>query len=188
MTQLQRLRVEWGGSLIPGGGLSTFYATTTGSGFPAGVKSFFTAFAHRIPTGVTWTVPTFGDLIEDSTGALAGSWSEPSGGGQVASSGTAAHAAGVGTRVVWQTGGIHNGRRVKGSTFIVPLSQGVYDTSGTIDSLVLADIQQGVNTLLTAVPNLRILSKARPGFPGASSAITAGTVPDKVSWLRSRRV
>lgn len=187
MTQLCRLRVAWGGSQITGGGLSTFYFATSGSGTAASVKAFFTAIAGRVPAGVTWTVPTSGDLIEDTTGALAGAWSEPSGGGVVTSTGAVNYAAGVGCRVSWQTTGIHNGRRVKGSTFIVPLVSAVYATDGTIDSVVLSEIQTAATNLVTAQPAMKVLSKAKVGSPGASSTILSATAVDKVSWLRSRR-
>ena len=79
MTAILRMRCEWGGSGVTGPGLTTFYFDQAGSGFPADVRTFFEAIKANIPSNTTITVPNGGDIIEDTTGVLSGSWSEPSG-------------------------------------------------------------------------------------------------------------
>lgn len=187
MAQLQRLRVQWGGSPVTGPGLSTFYATTAGSGYPAAVHAFFTAIRSAFPSGLTWTIPQDGDLIEDTTGGLAGSWSEGSGGGVVTGGGSANFANGVGMRVQWRTGGIFRGRRVRGSTFLCPMVSGVYLADGTIDDVTVAGMQTAATNLIAAVPNLSIFSRPAFGTPGTHSIVTSAIAVDRVSWLRSRR-
>lgn len=171
-----------------GDGLSTFYWGSAGlAGYPSAVLAFFNAIKAFVPTGVTWTVPSSGDLIDDATGELHGSWSI-SGGGTTASTGLSTYAAGVGARVVWVTGSIRGGRRVRGSTFIVPLDSGQYDADGTIKAAAVTALQNAANGYLTSVgANGLVWSRPRTGLAGAGVPISSALVPDKVSWLRGRR-
>lgn len=188
MASIARCRVAWSGSAVVGDGLSTFYWGSGGvAGYPGAVLAFFNAIKGLVPVGVTWTVPSSGDLLDDTTGALQGSWSI-AGGGTVASAGGTTYAAGVGSRVVWQTGAIRGGRRVRGSTFIVPLGTTQYDADGTIAPAALTTLGTAAANYLTAVgSNGLIWSRPRTGLAGQAVPITAALTPDKVSWLRGRR-
>lgn len=188
MANMARLRVAWAGTGVTGGGLSTFYFSTSSSGVASDVRDFFDAIKSAIPNVVTWSIPEQGDLIDDVTGDLTGSWSEGSGTLTVSGTSTATWAAGVGYRVVWSTAGIFKGRRVKGSTFICPISAAAYDTAGTIESVTLAGHRAAAVALVAAQPDLRIWSRPSPPAAGESNVVTSATIPDKVSWLRSRRV
>lgn len=187
MANLVRMRVVWSGSGVTGPGLTTFYTPTTGTGLPAAVKAFFTTLAPTFPTSVTWTIPQDGDTISDATGDLTGTWSEPSGGGQVSGSVSTAFARGVGAQVRWSTGGLRGGRRVIGSTFLVPLATGAYDTDGSLQPTTVTLLSNAANTLHGAA-SLMVWSRpsARNGA-GTSSAVTGVQIPDRVSWLRTRR-
>lgn len=171
-----------------GDGLSTFYWGSSGlAGYPSAVLAFFNAIKALVPGGVTWTVPSSGDLIDDATGELHGTWSI-SGGGAVASTGISTYASGVGARVVWVTGAIRGGRRVRGSTFIVPLTTAQYDADGTIQSTAAATIKSAADAYLTSVGvNALVWSRPRTGLAGSGVPIASTLVPDKVSWLRGRR-
>ena len=111
MVTMRRLRVGWDG--IPGmPGVSTFYYGPSSPNVSDCV-TLFTAIKGLFPPGLTWTIPSFGDELESTTGQLTGAWAG-SGGGQVASSGSlGAYAAGVGALARWDTLTIHNGRRVQ---------------------------------------------------------------------------
>lgn len=194
MAELMRLRVPWNGSPVVGGGLSTFYKTTTGGiGWADAISDFFTAIRTLVPAGITWNVPSSGDSIDDDEGELTGTWSEPGTGGIVTSAGTANFASGVGARVVWNTGGIFAGRRVKGSTFLCPLVASVYPDNNTLQDSAVTTLQAAADGLVAADMDLVVWSRhaaatANHGeLTGESNAITSATVPDKVSWLRSRR-
>lgn len=187
MPQMVRLRCPWSGPAVTGPGVSTFYFSTSGSGVPAAVKAFFQSFALALPTGLTITVPNDGDLIDDATGALVGTWSEPSGGGTVTGGTGGSYAQGVGMQVRWVTSGIVNRRKVIGSTFIVPVVSAVYSADGTLaDATVTANRNAGTQ-LITAQPTFRVWSRPKAGRPGSSSPVIACQAPDRVSWLRSRR-
>lgn len=188
MATLMRLRCTWGGTGITGPGLSTFYQTTAGSvGWADDVLTFFNVASVFYPSGLTLTVPSSGDEIDSATGALTGTWSEPGTGGTDTATGSGPWAAGVGMQVRWRTSGIVGGRRVVGSTFIVPIMAAFYDSAGTISNTDLATVQGRADALIAAHPNLVIWSRPTPTRAGTFNEIESATVPDRVSWLRSRR-
>lgn len=188
MPQIARLRVTWTGSAVVGGGLSTFYTLVSDvAGLPAAVQTFFTSLAPLVPTTLQWTIPRNGDTIDDGSGELTGTWSEAGADLVVNSSLAGAYPNGVGARVVWVTSGIHRGRRVRGATFICPLASGSFQSDGTLTDANVTTIRNAATTLVAAKP-LRIFSRPQPGAAdGASNPVISSTVPDKVSWLRSRR-
>lgn len=187
MANLCRMRVPWTGGGVTGGGLSTFYFEAASSGFVADVKTFFDGIKSAIPNSISISVPDNGDMISDLTGALSGTWAETGTGGTVAGTSSATWAGGVGYRVVWNTAGIFQNRRVRGSTFICPLSTAAYDAQGTIEPVTLAAHRTIASTLVTQQPNMRIWSRPKPGVSGESNDVVSATIPDAVSWLRSRR-
>jgi len=187
MANLARLLVTWTGTPVTGGGISSFYFDEAHEGFQADVGAFLTSVTGLCPVGLTISVPTSGDLVDVATGALTGTWSEGSGTNILTTSGVS-YAAGVGMRCVWKTNGIRNGRRVKGSTFLVPLVTTAYQTDGTIVNATQTAVLTACNTLVTAsAGNMRIWSRPVNGVGGQASAVVEAVVPDKVSWLRSRR-
>jgi len=179
--------VPWTGGGVTGGGLSTFYFEAASSGFVADVKTFFDTIKSAIPNSISISVPDSGDIIGDTDGALNGVWSETGTGGSVAGTSSATWAGGVGYRVVWSTAGVFQNRRVRGSTFICPISTAAYDAQGTIEPVTLAAHRTAASTLVAQQPDMRIWSRPRPGVAGESNAVTSATIPDAVSWLRSRR-
>lgn len=188
MTMLARVRVPWTGTAVVGPSVSTFYFNDAGTGFTANLVSFFDAIKNRVPPGVTWSVPNSGDIINDATGDLEGVWQ----GGtaqQVTGTGAALYSQGVGFRFVWNTGGVRGGRRVRGSTFICPMDGAMLDATGTLGSAQMATLVTAATSVITDSPNeLRIWSKPHTGLSdGTSHAVTSVTVPDAISWLRSRR-
>lgn len=186
MANIERVRVTWTGSPVTGPGLSTFYFKS-GTASPGALVTFFTAVAPYISAGVTFTVPGFGDVLDESNGGLTGTWAA-AGGGTVPSSGNAEHAQGVGARIQWRTGGIVARRRVVGSTFLVPVHRLMYDTDGTLAAgMVAAMAVAGANLIAATSPNLVIWSRPKGTRLGTSHPVVASSFVDQVSWLRSRR-
>jgi hypothetical protein len=185
MATIRRARVIWNGvSGLPG--LSVFFA-------PAGVDptgslvAFFNAIKGEFPAPLTWTVENGGDELDDGTGVLSGGWAGTAG-GPVVATGAAAHAAGTGAYVNWNTNTVVNGRRVKGRTFLAPLRNEDYDSAGTITSAALAILQVAANNLVTTADTI---VWHRPGSvgggAGSSAVIQSASVPDQVTSLRTRR-
>jgi len=172
---------------VTGPGLTTFYFDEGGTGFPTACSTFFQAVDAYLPIGITVTVPSSGDLIDVATGALTGTWSEAASGPGVGA-GFGAFPAGVGARVVWPTSGIVGGRRVKGSTFLAPLVNSCFGTDGTLDPTFATALAGFAGTLWAGAGyDMMIWSRPVPGRPGAASEVIDTEIPDKVSWLRSRR-
>lgn len=190
MAVIRKIPVLWQG--FPGApGFSVFYAPDSTDAV-ASIKTFFTTCRTEIPTGVSLTIPFAGDSISDTTGELGGSWTSPNG-GVVTCVGSGAYAAGTGAFVRWLTGGIVNGRRVKGHTFLCPLIAADYDTVGSLSSTALSTLS-GAAAVLGAANTLVVWARPFTGTvsdpvprAGSSHAVIAGTVPDQVTSLRSRR-
>lgn len=182
---------------MTGPGISTFYSVGGTVTLPTTVKAFFVAIAGLFPPSVTLQFPVSGDIIDDADGSLTGGWTNAGSTTQIVGTGGSNFAAGVGMQVRWRTNGIVGHRRVVGSTFLAPASSAHYDTDGTILAVDVTTLQTAANTFVTAEPSLRIWSRPVPApIPpattpaprgGTSSVVVAAQVPDRVSWLRSRR-
>lgn len=173
---------------MTGPSVTTFYGDDQNvQDLVVGAAGFFAELTGEIPAGTTVTIPSGGDLIDEATGQLTGVWGT-SGSTQHTGTAQGGFAAGVGARVVWETGAIRNGRRVRGSTFVVPIWSSAYDNGGTLQSTTIASLEDAIGAMLAQVPTqMRIWSRPTNGSGGAALAVVGGSAPDKVSWLRSRR-
>jgi hypothetical protein len=186
MAAIDRVRVTWNGlGGLPG--LSTFYFDNPLGAANAAVYTFFNSIKALFPAPLSWEIPNSGDTIESMNGNLIGEWTG-AGGGTVNAVNAAAFAAGCGTRVVWNTASIVGGRRVRGSTFLVPLLAATYDGTGTIVNGDVATIAAAAG-VLSAPAGMVIWHRPTPSDPngGLALPVTGSGVPDRVSTLRSRR-
>jgi len=186
MASLGRIDVVWNTG-AGGTGLSTYYSTTVTSSEISALTTYYAAIASMFPLPVTWDIPGTGDVIDDTTGILTGSWTA-AGATQVAATANKPYAAGTGYYVRWTTAGIVAGRRVVGRTFMCPITWDGYDSAGTIASAVQTAAASSAATLL-AGGLFRIWHRpgGGGGGSGSSHAITGSSVPDKVTSLRTRR-
>ena len=191
MANIERVVVTWTGN-VTGDGISVFYVAAGTTTAPAALSAFFGTLAGWMPTGMSWTIPSTGEIIDDATGTLTGVWAHAGGSTVNSSGGTQNRAQGVGMRIKWFTGGIVHGRMVQGSTFVVPLMTSAYESDGTLTSAVTGNASTAANTLISATDTV-IWSRpfagsgTNPARAGSSHTVIAATVPDKVSWLRTRR-
>lgn len=188
MGDIYRVRTIWTGAPLVGPTVSTFYLGGGSLGFLSDLHAFWGAVGNRVPAGITWSTSNTGDVLEDTTGAITGTWTDGTN-STISSSGTGPFAAGVGARMVMSTDGIRNKRRVKGSIYLVPLTTACYQSDGTIDSAVLTALQTAASALLTGLqPEWKVYSRPHKGTnDGQQQKVLSVTVPDKISWLRSRR-
>lgn len=191
MANLQRVKCEWNG--LPGlPGLSVFYVDAAATGVTTALSSFFDGLKALWPQNLTVTVPSSGDIINDTTGDLIGSWTEGTTTTIASANPSASYAAGVGATIRWGTGGIVAGRRVVGRTFIAPLLGSAYDVNGTLTTPVVTALQSAATGLVGSA-DLKIWSRpfggsaTRPARLGSSHVVTSGTAIDRVASLRSRR-
>lgn len=183
---MKRIKVEWTGTGVEGPGLSVmhFQDLLTPSSVTSRVNAFFAVAGIFLPVGTTVRVPNGGDVIDPTTGELTGTWGS-SGATEHEGDTEGAYAGGVGLRCVWQTGAIRGGRRVRGSTFICPIGAVCYDVDGTLTTATVDAMQTAASNL--AGVGMAVWSRPRPGLAGAEVQVSSALVPDKVSWLRSRR-
>lgn len=187
MANLARVRVEWSGTPVVGGGLSTFYFREEGSGWTAALSNFFDGIKGVFPSLLVWRIQGSGDLIDEVSGALSGTWTE----GldlTVSATGVGQYPLGVGARVVWNTNGLTNGRRVKGSMYLAPLLSGQFEGSAALVPALVTLLNTEANDLADSLDyTMGIWTQAKAGAGGKFQAVDSASVPDKVSWLRSRR-
>lgn len=189
MTSLNRLVVNWSGPQLVGLSVNVLHFSASDNSAPpvAAVRTAFQGIAAYLPTGVSIAFPTSGDVIDDTTGTLTGVWTAAAT-GNVVGSAPAAAAAGVGAAIGFTTGGIVNGRRLRGRMFIVPLSTNAYDIDGTLVTGAMSVLSTFGSAIQASGP---LAIWHRPTSKGASDGNSYGVVSnkvrDKVAYLSSRR-
>lgn len=197
MTALYRVRTALTG--FPGGpGVATMFFLDKATAV-ASVRSFWATVAAGMPNIVKMQVENSGDIIESTTGVLTGSWtSDPVLSVQGAQGGP--HSGPSGLVVTWLTGTIAGTRRLRGRTFVVPLSGTAYEADGTIADTMLTPARAAAQALVfeqslslvvwhrpvtarAATPT----SPARAARIGSHGLVTGHRVADKAAVLRSRR-
>ena len=193
---LSRVRVVWSG-VIGGTGVSTFYANAGQTPDLARLRAALAAVAPGIYPGVTMAIQNQGDIIQDETGDIVGTWSGPA---QTVVTGTgtgAAHLAGGGV-CTWMTETIAKGRHLRGRTFLVPFAGVMYGGNGRLTTGAVAT-SKGFGDALLASPTAPWAVWSRPTRvknpdgtssvtgPGSSGIITAHRETDLPVVLRSRR-
>lgn len=198
MPDVSRIRVAWSGTPVVGPGVSTFYvAGSVTAGWPAALVALFTALKNYVPTGVTWTIPNDAEILDVQSGDLINA-NSPGGGGTVLSSGGAVdYKPGVGARIRWGTTGIVGGRRVKGTTFIVPttsqeIPSGVLQGSSVTAITAAATAYMNTSGIDPCVysrhrPQKTVNGVVIPERDGSTHLITSVSVPSAITWLRTRR-
>jgi hypothetical protein len=180
---------------FPGGdGFSTFYATPGGS-FMSALRTFWAAMAPSMGQGITISFPSSGDTIDDTTGHLTGSWSGSTL-TDVTTPATAKYASGVGVAINWLSSAIvpigsssKTAHRLRGRTFVVPVTAAAYDGDGTLLSSYLTPIQAGADALVIAGATFfKVWHRPAVGASdGMSGQVNAAKIHDRVAFLSSRR-
>lgn len=200
MTDVGVLKIQWTGFSGAPGVTQLALALPTEADLSATIADVSLATAsltQYLPAGVTLTVLGDVDVFEAETGTLT---AEISGTAGTPRTGTATGAmiAAQGGCVNWTTGTIANGRRIRGRTFIVPMSYDTFDTDGTLSAGGKGAVQAFASAMLnytsTAATNRlavwsrpRVASETQAARVGALGIITGATVPDLAVVLRSRR-
>lgn len=199
MATMTRVKARWSGFNGAPGWTNFFFRefssaepTVAEANLAAGrVHAFFQNVAPALPPSVTVQVQNDVELIEETNGQLQNVHSVDPRAVIAGTNATTTYSGPTGMVVTWRTGSIKNGRRVRGRTFLVPCSNGIYESNGTINSDILTTVQNAANALLTepASPDLGIWT--RPSSPAATDGawfdVSGATIPDMASILRSRR-
>ena len=187
MADVDKLIVRWDG-FTGAPGYSVFHAAPGGA-VRDSIFAFFDSIKVNIPAGVSLTIPTTGDTYDVATGELTGTWSSGSGTTLITCSGGAQNVGNAGACVTWRTPGIAEGHKVRGRTFLVPLSVANYATNGTLDDAVVAALRSYASALVSAAaPQFSVWHRPKAGAGGSLHQINAATVTDRAAILRSRSV
>ncbi len=158
------------------------------------MRTFWDSIKAYLPDEVVISVNPTIDLYNTASGQLVGSSTAASSPAGVAGTATGVYAGGAGMRINWATGVIRNGRRVRGSTYIVPAASTVYTNNGTVSSSVRTPVGVSATTLISALEGagfpMQVFSRPSdkvPGRPGAVAKVESGTVNAKTAVLRGRR-
>jgi len=186
LTQMALLGAA-GGSWNPGGEQAAVNA----------VRAFWESIKPYLPDELTLTVSPIVDYYNRETGELLGSNIAGTAPATVAGTSAAAYAGGAGCKVTWETGQVRDGRRVRGSTYIVPLASSSFTATGTISGTTKTAINTAAATMLTAFSTasltMGVWSRPReataelPQRNGAAFQVTAGIASTKSAILRGRR-
>jgi hypothetical protein len=191
-----RVTAVWSG--FPGGpGFSNFYFTQPAITGPSAqavatdVRAFFAGFSGLIPAGVAIQVAPQVALIDEATGTLQDEITVATPPAVLNGGGNGERSAPSGAVVNWKTSTIVAGRRLRGKTFLVPLTIQSYDNTGTLTDAALALLRASAATLATvnvgAPTELCVWHRPVNGAGGSLGIVTSSSVPDKAAILTSRR-
>lgn len=185
MTELYRVRTALTG--FPGGpGVCTMYFLDVATAVDS-LDDFWASMHDKMPDDVTAHVENSGDIIEDTTGELTGAWSATAVGSHTGT-GTGGYSAPSGGCITWNTETILDGRRLRGRTFIVPMSGDLYQDDGTLADSPRTAMEEGAAALVLAQSSSFVVyHRKTSGHAGGNGLITSATVHDKAAILRSRR-
>lgn len=183
---------------IPNAGpaMSTFHVAGSLASLPpvafwaASVRALFNASLALIPNEVTISFDSEVTEIDTATGQLVGAApvTPPA---ALTGGSSAAWAAGSGGRIVWSTNTIRNGRRVRGTTFMVPLHASSYTTTGVLQNTTITTLGTAASTYRTDMGGTDMIpvvySRPNGGNNGAFASIEGSSVPSLVANLRSRK-
>lgn len=192
---INRIRAIWTG-FNGGPGVSTFYSLSPATDLPL-IHGFFTSLVSMFPDDVTIQIEGSGDILDETSGDLTGTWSD-SAPAPVVGVNTGGYAAPTGIVVIWLTGVVMDGGRLKGRTFLVPCSGALFDVDGSVGAAGLATANGAASGLATASqlvvwhrPRIaRAASGSRPAVTyraGGYASMSGAVVHDFAAVLTSRR-
>lgn len=197
---LLRTKIRW---TIPGAGTAytVMHFLTSSQSTPvqadvddaiARTQAWATAIKSTLPNVVSLNTQSEVEEINEASGLMIGIWTVATPSTQT---GTAAAgqgwAAAAGAVVSWSTPGVRNGRRVRGRTFVVPVSNEVWDVDGTLKAVPLGTLNTAAAALRGGSTVTQFGIWARPTAPGATDGevwpVSGHRIPDMSAVLRSRR-
>lgn len=161
------------------------------------VRAFWDSVKVYLPNELTLTVSPVVDWYDVADGTLMGSNVAATPPATVTGTDAGGYAGGSGIKVTWETGQIRDGRRVRGSTFIVPAAATCFTNTGVVAATPRTTINTAATTLIsalnTASMSLGVWSRPREATAtlseraGAQFEVTTGITSAKSAILRGRR-
>lgn len=153
------------------------------------VHSFFDELNTFLPTGTTVQVQQETELLDENTGMLLDYYAAADEPSPITGGSEEGFAGPVGTVITWNTSTVNRGRRVRGRTFIVPLTRIAYGDDGTLTNFAHQAMQSAGQYMLdnAADNGFCVWSRPRGGSGGVGAPVTGYRAPDFAAVLRSRR-
>lgn len=203
MANLLRVKARWSGFAgAPGYSIFHFGTGAVGDGGGAladnaaaatargTVRRMFSFIMTEFPPVVSISIEQDVEVIDSTNGELVGALD---GGVEdtFVGSGSPTYSAVSGAVLNWRTAGIRNGRRVRGRTFLVPLSSASYDAQGSLTVATRGLLAEFSQEMVTTTNPWEFGVFCRPSTPIATDGVfhvaTSSNVPDLAAVLRSRR-
>lgn len=161
------------------------------------VRAFWSSIASHLPNELVLTVQPTVDWYQIADGELIGSITAPTAPASVSGTDTGNYAAASGYKVNLHTGAIRDGRRVRGSIYVVPAASISMTNTGTIAASIRTAANTAAMTMRTGInaSNLiwcvysreRKATALKPYRAGAVTPITVAEVGEKTAIMRGRR-
>jgi hypothetical protein len=161
------------------------------------VRSFWNNMVLLLPNEVILTVSPVVDYYLSHNAQLSGSVSAPTPPANVAGTSAAAYSMATGPKLNLNTGVVRNGRRVRGSIYIVPGAGSTLGVTGMLEGTARANLNVYGNNLRTALATAglklqvwsRPIPEDKPKGPrdGAVADVVAIEANEKLAILRGRR-
>lgn len=205
MARIGKVSTAWAGT-SGGPGLTQLYIEDTASGALSqsqaqaavnAVRAFWDSAKGYTPDEVTWTVNPVVDQYDPAEGDLIGTITAATPPLSVIGTSTAVYAMAAGIKVNLQTSNIRNGRRVRGSMYLVPATTAAMTAAGVISSGARTALNASGVTLISALAtvNVNLIVWGRPLRDNQGALLRNGTVNyvtlletnEKACILRGRR-
>jgi hypothetical protein len=151
-------------------------------------RTFLAATSTNMPSSVSYTCdPTCQTFSDDGT--LTGEVAITSVPATINGSGAATFPGGAGAVVYWLTNALNGGHKVKGRTYLVPLSTAAFAADGTLAATLISNLTTAANNLVAGTPNLAVNSRSngQPGRGNQTNVVVSALVKDRSAFLRTRR-
>lgn len=201
-TQVGIVRTHWTGT-SGGPGISQFavigddefisWDNTVAQAVVNAVRTFWDTNKNTLPNEISLTVDPTVDIFGIVTGTLEDSKTAAAAPATVTGTNAGAYSMPSGAKINFRTTTIANGRRVRGSVFIVPCGGDVFDTNGTVSSTPRTNWVTAAGVMKTAFKTVDLDHAvwSRPSALGANdgggAVVTGYDVPTKGAILRGRR-
>ena len=198
MTQIGRLKINWTGFIGAPGYTNLYFrdfsegdlTQAMADGFTTRVDTWLDAWVSTLPSTVSILVDPTIDVVNAETGELEDFMTVAPDTARVGS-GAGTYAGPAGICVNWSTNGIRHGRRIRGRTFMVPITSAAMQSDGTVATASLTALRSATTTFLavgaTGVHGVWSRPTVAEPSGGQWASTTAFTINDKIAVLRSRR-
>lgn len=149
----------------------------------ARVKGLFQTIVALIPAAVTISFQPTAQVYSE-LGVLEKEFGIPTA-SPVTGGAAGTFAAPAGACINWKTDLVHDGRKIKGRTFIVPLASSAFQADGTLLDTARTNLNDAASGLISGNPKPVIA--AHTDGSGYAAVISTAAISDRVAVLRSRR-